>query len=157
MRHPKTLAKAALLVALGLGGHRGAQAQTQTTAATALPPPDAKMQQFISKLMQQMTAEEKIGQLNLVSVGFTVTGPVVSQDVDVKIKKGLVGGVLNTFTPVAARKLQEMAVSQSRLHIPLILGFDVIHGHRTIHQLGVFADGGYCPRPALGPRGRGRR
>jgi len=43
-----------------------------------------------------------------------------------------VGGVLNTFTPVAARKLQEMAVSQSRLHIPLILGFDVIHGHRTI-------------------------
>jgi beta-glucosidase len=130
MRHPKTLAKAALLVALGLGGHRGAQAQA--TAATALLPPDAKMQQFISKLMQQMTPEEKIGQLNLVSVGFTVTGPVVSQDVDAKIKKGLVGGVLNTFTPVAARKLQEMAVSQSRLHIPLILGFDVIHGHRTI-------------------------
>ena len=130
MKHPKILTKAALLLALGLGGYRAA-AQAQTTA-TALPPPDAKMQQFISKLMQQMTPEEKIGQLNLVSVGFTVTGPVVSQDVDAKIKKGLVGGVLNTFTPVAARKLQEMAVSQSRLHIPLILGFDVIHGHRTI-------------------------
>jgi len=90
------------------------------------------MQQFISKLMQQMTPEEKIGQLNLVSVGFTVTGPVVSEGVDAKIAKGLVGGVLNTFTPVAARKLQEMAVTQTRLHIPLILGFDVIHGHRTI-------------------------
>jgi beta-glucosidase len=90
------------------------------------------MQQFISKLMQQMTPEEKIGQLNLVSVGFTVTGPVVSEGVDAKIAKGLVGGVLNTFTPVAARKLQEMAVTQTRLHIPLLMGFDVIHGHRTI-------------------------
>jgi beta-glucosidase len=90
------------------------------------------MQQFISKLMQQMTPEEKIGQLNLVSVGFTVTGPVVSEGVDAKIAKGLVGGVLNTFTPVAARKLQEMAVKQTRLHIPLLMGFDVIHGHRTI-------------------------
>ena len=122
-------ATTAWLLALGLAAGRPASAQT---TPNALPPPDAKMQQFVSKLMQQMTTDEKIGQLNLVSVGFTVTGPVVSQDVDAKIKKGLVGGVLNTFTPVAARKLQEMAVSQSRLHIPLILGFDVIHGHRTI-------------------------
>ncbi|MGI4863542.1 MAG: beta-glucosidase BglX [Janthinobacterium lividum] len=126
MKHQKTLTKAALLLALGLAGQRAAAQNTP------LPPPDAKMQQFISNLMKQMTPDEKIGQLNLVSVGFTVTGPVVSQDVDAKIKKGLVGGVLNTFTPIAARKLQEQAVSQSRLHIPLILGFDVIHGHRTI-------------------------
>ena len=65
MKHQKTLTKAAILLALGLAGqHTAAQAP-----ATALPPPDAKMQQFVSKLMQQMTAEEKIGQLNLVSVG----------------------------------------------------------------------------------------
>ena len=126
MKHSKTLARVAFLLALGLASQR-ASAQN-----TPLPPPDAKMQQFISKLMQQMTPEEKIGQLNLVSVGFTVTGPVVSEGVDAKIAKGLVGGVLNTFTPVAARKLQEMAVTQTRLHIPLIMGFDVIHGHRTI-------------------------
>jgi beta-glucosidase len=126
MQHRNPLFRATLLLALGL-------ASLQATAQnTPLPPPDAKMQQFISKLMQQMTPEEKIGQLNLVSVGFTVTGPVVSEGVDAKIAKGLVGGVLNTFTPVAARKLQEMAVKQTRLHIPLILGFDVIHGHRTI-------------------------
>lgn len=126
MEHPASLYKKVLLAALGL-------ASLQATAQnTPLPPPDAKMQQFISKLMQQMTPEEKIGQLNLVSVGFTVTGPVVSEGVDAKIAKGLVGGVLNTFTPVAARKLQEMAVKQTRLHIPLLMGFDVIHGHRTI-------------------------
>ncbi len=126
MKHRNSFYQKALLVALGLAGLR-ASAQN-----TPLPPPDAKMQQFISKLMQQMTPEEKIGQLNLVSVGFTVTGPVVSEGVDAKIAKGLVGGVLNTFTPVAARKLQEMAVKQTRLHIPLLMGFDVIHGHRTI-------------------------
>lgn len=130
MKHPKSLSRAALLLALGLAGLR-ATAQTPTPT----PAPDPKMQQFVSNLLQKMTPDEKIGQLNLVSVGFTVTGPVVSQGVDANIKKGLVGGVLNTFTPVAARKLQEMAVKQSRLHIPLILGFDVIHGHRTIFPI----------------------
>lgn len=129
MKHCPTLHRAALLLALGLASHRA------TAQNTPLPPPDAKMQQFVSKLMQQMTPEEKIGQLNLVSVGFDVTGPVVNKDVDANIKKGLVGAVLNTYTPVAARKLQELAVKQSRLHIPLILGYDVIHGHRTIFPI----------------------
>jgi beta-glucosidase len=78
-----------------------------------------------------MTLEEKIGQMNLLSIGFDVTGPVVSQGVDEKIKKGLVGGVFNTYTPSAVRKLQEIAVNQSRLKIPLLFGYDVIHGHRT--------------------------
>ena len=130
MKHHLT--RAALLFALGLAGQRAA---AQASPITPLPPPDAKMQQFVSALLQKMTPEEKIGQLNLVSVGFTVTGPVVSKDVDANIKKGRVGAVLNTFTPVAARKLQELAVKQTRLHIPLILGFDVIHGHRTIFPI----------------------
>lgn len=90
------------------------------------------MDRFITELMSKMTLEEKIGQLNLPSVGFDVTGPIVSQGVEEKIKKGLVGGVFNTFTPVAVRKLQEMAVNETRLKIPLLFGYDVIHGHRTI-------------------------
>jgi beta-glucosidase len=93
------------------------------------------MNQFVEALMKKMTLEEKIGQLNLVSVGFDVTGPVVSKDVDANIRKGNVGAVLNTYTPVAARKLQELAVKESRLKIPLILGYDVIHGHRTIFPI----------------------
>src|SRR5688572_3228925 len=93
------------------------------------------MDKFISNLMSKMTLEEKIGQLNLVSVGFDVTGPIVSQNVDEKIRKGFVGGVFNTFTPVAVRKLQEMAVQGTRLKIPLLFGFDVIHGHRTIFPI----------------------
>lgn len=96
---------------------------------------DAKMNQFITGLMQKMTLEEKIGQLNLPSIGFDVTGPILSQDVEGKIKKGMVGGVFNTFTPSAVRKLQDIAVKGTRLKIPLLFGFDVIHGHRTIFPI----------------------
>lgn len=96
---------------------------------------NAKMNTFITALMKKMTTEEKIGQLNLPSVGFDVTGPVLSQGVEEKIQKGLVGGVFNTFTPVAVRKLQERAVNETRLKIPLLFGYDVIHGHRTIFPI----------------------
>lgn len=103
-----------------------------TVSAQAQQPQDAAMNRFISALMQKMTAEEKIGQLNLPSIGFDVTGPILSQGVEEKIRKGLVGGVFNTFTPVAVRKLQDIAVKETRLKIPLLFGYDVIHGHRTI-------------------------
>src|SRR5687767_5982418 len=100
-------------------------------------PQDAGMNQYVSALMQKMTLEEKIGQLNLPSVGFDVTGPVLSQGVEEKIRKGLVGGVFNTYTPVAVRKLQQLAVNETRLKIPLLFGYDVIHGHRTIFPIAL--------------------
>ena len=99
------------------------------------PAADAKMNAFVTALMKKMTVDEKIGQLNLPAVGFDVTGPVLSQGVDQKIDKGLVGGVFNTFTPQAVRKLQERAVNGTRLKIPLLFGYDVIHGHRTIFPI----------------------
>jgi beta-glucosidase len=99
------------------------------------PAPAKDMDTFVTGLMQKMTLEEKIGQLNLVSVGFDITGPIVSQNVEEKIQKALVGGVFNTFTPIAVKKLQEMAVTRTRLGIPLLFGFDVIHGHRTIFPM----------------------
>ncbi|PRY09686.1 beta-glucosidase [Pontibacter ummariensis] len=107
----------------------------QRAAHASSPAADPEMDKFIDELMARMTLEEKIGQLNLVAVGFDVTGPVVSQNVDENIRKGNVGGVFNTFTPVAARKLQEMAVNNTRLKIPLLFGYDVIHGHRTIFPI----------------------
>ena len=95
------------------------------------------MNEYITALMQKMTLEEKIGQLNLPSIGFDVTGPVLSQGVEEKIRKGLVGGVFNTYTPVAVRKLQQLAVNETRLKIPLLFGYDVIHGHRTIFPISL--------------------
>lgn len=96
---------------------------------------DAKMNAFVSNLMSKMTIDEKIGQLNLVTPGGAVTGSVVSKDVDEKIRKGAVGGLFGITGPDKVRKAQEIAVNNTRLHIPLIFGLDVIHGHRTIFPI----------------------
>jgi beta-glucosidase len=90
---------------------------------------------FINNLMSKMTLDEKIGQLNLVTPGGAVTGSVVSKDVDDKIRKGLVGGLFGITGPSTVRQAQEIAVKSSRLHIPLLFGLDVIHGHRTIFPI----------------------
>ncbi|RYG01207.1 MAG: beta-glucosidase, partial [Chitinophagaceae bacterium] len=107
------------------------------TRTVPYPGADAKMNQFVNALIAKMTVEEKIGQLNLPSVGFDVTGPILSQGVEEKIRKGLVGGVFNTYTPIAVRKLQDIAVKQTRLKIPLLFGYDVVHGHRTIFPMPI--------------------
>ncbi len=96
---------------------------------------DAKMDAFINSLMSKMTVDEKIGQLNLVTPGGAVTGSVVSKDVDDKIRKGQVGGLFGITGPDKVRQAQDIAVKNSRLHIPLIFGLDVIHGHRTIFPI----------------------
>ncbi len=87
-------------------------------------------------LVAKMTVEEKIGQLNLLTPGGNVpTGAVVSNDVESKIAMGQVGGLFGIMTPEKVRQAQTMAVKQSRLHIPLLFGLDVIHGHRTIFPI----------------------
>jgi hypothetical protein len=96
------------------------------------PGKEDRMKNFIDDLMGKMTLQEKIGQLNLVTPGgFTATGPVVTKDVEEKIAKGQVGGLFSIFDPASVRRAQDLAVKNSRLHIPLIFGLDVIHGHRT--------------------------
>ena len=122
-----------LLFVIFLFSSLGAHAQTSKTKADG----NAAMNSFITALMKKMTLEEKIGQMNLPTVGFDVTGPLLSKGVEEKIKKGLVGGVFNTYTPDAVRKLQDIAVKETRLKIPLIFGYDVIHGHRTIFPINL--------------------
>jgi len=104
-----------------------AQSQTQSDSY--------RMNDFINNLMKKMTLEEKIGQLNLLTPGGTVTGSVVSKDVDDKIRNGQVGGLFGITGADKIRRAQEIAVKSSRLHIPLIFGLDVIHGHRTIFPI----------------------
>jgi beta-glucosidase len=120
------LAKASLLVALALPFNKVC-AQTK--------PGDAKMNAFVSKLMAKMTVDEKIGQLNLVTMGRAITGSVVNSGVEDRIKKGEIGGVFGVYGTEYVSKIQDLAVKQSRLHIPLIFGLDVIHGHRTIFPI----------------------
>ena len=95
----------------------------------------AKMNQFIDELMGKMTLQEKIGQLNLPVTGDIITGSTVSGDVVSKIKQGQVGGLFNMKGVQSIRALQEVAVKQSRLGIPLIFGMDVIHGYETVFPI----------------------
>lgn len=86
---------------------------------------------FIEKLMQQMTLEEKLGQMNLLPTGDITTGQLESSDIAIKIKEGKVGGLFNIKSVEKIRELQKLAVEESRLKIPLLFGMDVIHGYET--------------------------
>jgi beta-glucosidase len=96
---------------------------------------DAKMSAYVKSLMSKMTVDEKIGQLNLVTIGAATTGSVVNKGVEENIKKGTIGGVFGVWGTKQTREIQDIAVKSSRLHIPLIFGLDVIHGHRTIFPI----------------------
>ena len=104
-------------------------------AMSAYATDQAKMNQFIDELMGKMTLQEKIGQLNLPVTGDIITGSTVSGDVVGKIKAGQVGGLFNMKGVQSIRALQEVAVKQSRLGIPLIFGMDVIHGYETVFPI----------------------
>lgn len=92
----------------------------------------SEMDTFISDLLAQMTIQEKIGQLNLVTPGGGIlTGSVVSTDVEEKVKAGKVGGIFGIYGPDKLRQAQKLAVDESRLGIPMIFGSDVIHGYKT--------------------------
>jgi beta-glucosidase len=96
---------------------------------------DATMHQFVKNLMAKMTLEEKLGQLNLPASSDFVTGAVSSTDIADKVKAGKVGGVFNIRSVVKIKELQQFAVNQSRLHIPLLFGMDIIHGYKTIFPI----------------------
>ena len=84
----------------------------------------------IDSLLARMTLEEKLGQLNQVSVD----GQPNAEQMDL-VRKGLVGSFLNLAGADATHAAQQVAVTESRLHIPLLFGLDVIHGYRTIFPI----------------------
>jgi len=91
-------------------------------------------QQFIHRLMKQMTLDEKIGQLNLLTSDMDVTGPFMKEGYKKDVASGLCGAIFNAYTPRYTRQLQEIAM-KTRLKIPLLFGYDVIHGHKTIFPI----------------------
>jgi beta-glucosidase len=85
----------------------------------------------VETLLKQMTLDEKIGQLVQYSAGFA-TGPSASNlTYDDLVAKGQVGSMLNVVGAEKTNHYQHIAMEKARLHIPIIFGLDVIHGHRT--------------------------
>ena len=92
----------------------------------------------VEALLAKMTLEEKAGQLNQYSGYEIITGDIDESKIshrNLLVKKGLVGSVLNVLGTVDVEKAQRYAVEQTRLGIPLMFAFDVIHGYRTIFPI----------------------
>src|SRR5215204_2688735 len=105
---------------------------TFTTRATARPAyfdPSLPMDRRVDDLMSRMTVEEKVGQLNQL---FYFTQLMKPEMMEPGIREGKVGSLLFVTDPATINRFQKIAVEQSRLKIPLLFGFDVIHGFRTI-------------------------
>ncbi|MGR7812281.1 beta-glucosidase BglX [Lacinutrix undariae] len=102
------------------------EADMKTVAKSANP-----FEKQVDSILDLMTLEEKIGQLNLPSAGQFTTGQATNSDIGGKIEKGLVGGLFNIKTVSSIKDIQKIAVEKSRLKIPLIFGMDVIHGYET--------------------------
>ncbi len=90
---------------------------------------------FIETLLSRMTLEEKIGQLTLYTADWGEKGPFLRDQYLGYLKQGKVGALFNAVTPDFIYQLQKIAVEETRLKIPLIFGFDVIHGFRTIFPI----------------------
>ena len=121
-----------LFVLLLLIGGRG----SDQAAAQAQPAPNPQLAARelngrVDALLKQMTLDEKIGQLVQYSAGFA-TGPSASNlTYEELVAKGQVGSMLNVVGAEKTNHFQHIAMEKSRLHIPIIFGLDVIHGHRT--------------------------
>ena len=94
-------------------------------------PPDPR----VEKLLARMTLDEKIGQMSLFTTDWGSTGPTIREGYKNDIRKGACGALFNSHTVAFTRELQRIAVEEARLKIPLLFGYDVIHGYKTIFPI----------------------
>jgi beta-glucosidase len=89
----------------------------------------------VESLIARMTLTEKLGQLTMTACGQAVTGPTIAGDSTEAVKSGAIGNLLNLVGPENVHGMQRLAVNESRLGIPLLIGYDVIHGHRILFPI----------------------
>ena len=116
---------------------------TSSQTPAAAPPDDAAVHQSADTLLKQMTLEEKIGQLS------QLFDFAKSKEIDDAVASGQLGSLLFVTDPAEINRLQHLAVEKTRLHIPLIFGFDVIHGFRTIFPVPIAMAASWDPSAAV--------
>lgn len=89
----------------------------------------------VDSVLALMTLQEKIGQMTIYTTDWESTGPTIKAGYQNDIRTGDCGSLFNSHTVAFTRKLQEIAVNESRLGIPLLFGYDVIHGYKTIFPI----------------------
>ncbi|MFL6129214.1 MAG: beta-glucosidase BglX [Mycobacteriales bacterium] len=140
VRRTVTVAAVALMVGSLAGGGvlaAGQSSDEAALAATRLAPSQA-VEQRVSALLDRMTVEEKLQQVQLLADW---------QATDAEARAG-VGGVFSLVDPVRINQLQHIAVEQSRLHIPILFAFDTIHGYRTVFPVPLGAASSFDPSVA---------
>jgi beta-glucosidase len=115
----------------------------QQSAPVALQADDPQALRFANELLSKMTLEEKVGQMT--QIGFREADSVTH---DERILKEQAGSFLFITNPVEINRLQHIAVDQTRMHIPLIFGFDVIHGFKTIYPVPLALAASWDPAQA---------
>jgi beta-glucosidase len=98
---------------------------------------DSRLDQKVDSVLKLMTLDEKIGQMVLYTSDWAVTGPSLKKGYMDEIRKGNCGNIFNAYTAAYTRKLQKIAVEESRMKIPLLFGYDVIHGQKTIFPISL--------------------
>jgi beta-glucosidase len=145
----RSVVLAATVAVLGSAG--GVVAATQAGDDAALQPTrqpaDRNIERRVDALLRRMTVDEKLQQVQLLSDG---------QITDADAKAG-VGGVFSLTDPDKIRHFQEIAVTQSRLHIPILFAFDTIHGFRTVFPIPLGAASSFDPDVAAADHTIGAR
>ena len=95
------------------------------------------IQRKIDSLLNVMTLEEKVGQMVLFTSDWDVTGPTMKSDYLDDIRTGKCGNIFNAHTTGFVKEIQRVAVEESRLGIPVMFGYDVVHGHRTVFPISL--------------------
>jgi len=141
---PRTLRASLFMLAAPLWVTAFAQTSTAPNAQLASKELNAR----VNTLLKQMTLEEKIGQLVQFSAGYA-TGPNASNmKYDQLVAKGQVGSMLNVVGAEATNHYQHIAMEKARLHIPILFGLDVIHGHRTTFPVPLAVAASWDPAAA---------
>src|SRR5687767_8096267 len=117
----------ALTIALLVATSAHAQRSPTDTAITS-----RRATRIADSVLRLMTLEEKLGQITQAPAGWGQTGPAVDAGGEQAVREGKLGSFLSLWGAETTRRMQRIAVQESRLKIPLIFGYDVIHGMRTI-------------------------